>query len=41
MGVKDGRITTISYGEGMPTDPRQTEDAYSKNRRDEISVDKK
>ena len=41
LGVQDGRIRTISYGEGMPTDPRQTEDAYSKNRRDEISVDKK
>ena len=38
LGIPSGRIRTISYGEGMPVDGRQSEDAYSANRRDDISV---
>ncbi len=33
LGVASTRLTTISYGEEMPVDPRQTEEAYAKNRR--------
>lgn len=32
-GVKAGRISTISYGEEMPLDAGQNEDAWTKNRR--------
>ena len=33
LGIKESRLTTISYGEERPADPRQNEDAWSKNRR--------
>ena len=36
MGVNPGRLSTISYGEERPLDPGHTEDARSKNRRDEF-----
>ena len=33
LGVSASRLTTISYGEERPLDPRSTEDAWAKNRR--------
>jgi peptidoglycan-associated lipoprotein len=36
LGVSSRRISTISYGEERPLDPGHTEDARSKNRRDEF-----
>jgi peptidoglycan-associated lipoprotein len=33
LGIAKSRLTTISYGEERPADPRQNEDAWSKNRR--------
>jgi peptidoglycan-associated lipoprotein len=33
LGVSPDRIGTISYGEEMPVDPRQNEEAWAKNRR--------
>jgi peptidoglycan-associated lipoprotein len=38
LGVPDDRITTISYGEERPLDPRSNEEAWSKNRRDHFVV---
>lgn len=32
-GVNRSQVTTISYGEEIPLDPRDTEEAYAKNRR--------
>lgn len=32
-GVRPSQISTISYGEEIPIDPRQTEEAYAQNRR--------
>jgi peptidoglycan-associated lipoprotein len=36
LGVNSGRISTISYGQERPLDPGHTEEARSKNRRDEF-----
>jgi peptidoglycan-associated lipoprotein len=36
LEVSSGRISTISYGEERPLDPGHTEEARSKNRRDEF-----
>ncbi len=33
LGVPPDRLSTISYGEELPIDPRHNEDAWSKNRR--------
>jgi len=33
MGIEASRLTTISYGEEKPLDPRSTEAAWAKNRR--------
>jgi peptidoglycan-associated lipoprotein len=33
MGIASSRIETISYGEEIPLDPSQSEDAHAKNRR--------
>lgn len=38
LGVGSDRITTISYGEERPVDPRATEDAWAMNRRAEFAV---
>ena len=38
LGIDGARVRTISDGEGMPVAPRQTEDAYSANRRDDITI---
>lgn len=35
-GVDPSKMTTLSYGEDMPDDPRHNEEAWSKNRRVEI-----
>ncbi|GAB6034814.1 peptidoglycan-associated lipoprotein Pal [Galenea microaerophila] len=36
LGISPDRITTISYGEERPLDPRHNEEAWAKNRRDEF-----
>jgi peptidoglycan-associated lipoprotein len=36
LGVSDGRMSTISYGEERPLDPRSGEDAWAKNRNDQF-----
>ncbi len=36
LGIASGRLSTISYGEERPLDPGHTEEARSKNRRDEF-----
>ena len=33
QGIKEDRITTISFGKEKPVDSAETEDAYTKNRR--------
>ena len=33
LGIDGSRLQTISYGEERPLDPRETEDAWAKNRR--------
>lgn len=33
LGISEGRLTTISYGEERPVDTAPTEDAWAKNRR--------
>jgi peptidoglycan-associated lipoprotein len=38
LGIDPSRLTTISYGEERPVDPRHTEEAWDKNRRDHFVV---
>jgi peptidoglycan-associated lipoprotein len=38
LGVPEGRLKTISYGEERPADPGRYEEAWAKNRRDEFKV---
>ena len=38
LGVPANRLSFISYGEEKPFDPRQTEDAWARNRRDDFVV---
>lgn len=38
LGIADERINIISYGEEMPLDPAQTEEAYALNRRAEFKA---
>ncbi|MFZ5573476.1 MAG: peptidoglycan-associated lipoprotein Pal [Thermodesulfobacteriota bacterium] len=38
LGIESSRLSTVSYGEEMPVDPRQTEDAYAKNRRAHFTI---
>jgi len=38
LGIDPMRLTTISYGEERPVDPRQNEEAWAKNRRDHFVV---
>ena len=38
LGVTGGKIATISYGEELPVDPRNTPAAWAKNRRDHFIV---
>ena len=39
MGIPSGRLTTISYGEEKPVDPRHDEEAWAKNRRAHFVID--
>jgi len=38
LGIDPMRMTTISYGEERPVDPRHNEEAWAKNRRDHFVV---
>jgi len=38
LGVSPDRMSTISYGEEMPLDPRQNEEAWAKNRRSHFII---
>ncbi len=38
LGISGSRMTTISYGEERPADPKHNESAWSKNRRDEFKL---
>ncbi|HWP35695.1 MAG TPA: peptidoglycan-associated lipoprotein Pal, partial [Thermodesulfobacteriota bacterium] len=38
LGIESSRLSTISYGEERPVDPRHTEEAWAKNRRAEFVV---
>ena len=38
LGVDPSQIRTISYGEDRPLDPRDTEEAWAANRRDEFAA---
>jgi peptidoglycan-associated lipoprotein len=38
LGIAEERISTISYGEERPADPRHNEEAWAKNRRDEFKL---
>jgi peptidoglycan-associated lipoprotein len=37
LGIDGKRIETVSYGAEVPADPRHGEDAWAKNRRDELT----
>jgi peptidoglycan-associated lipoprotein len=39
LGISPGRLTTISYGEERPLDPRHNEEAWAKNRRCEFVIE--
>jgi peptidoglycan-associated lipoprotein len=41
IGVDGTRIKTISYGEARPADPGHDEQAWAKNRRDELQIEQK
>lgn len=41
LGIDGKRIRVISYGKEMPLDPGHTEEAWARNRRAHIVVDKK
>jgi peptidoglycan-associated lipoprotein len=38
LGISGSRMTTISYGEERPADPRHNETAWAQNRRDEFKL---
>jgi peptidoglycan-associated lipoprotein len=38
LGIDESRLRTISYGEERPLDPRENEEAWSKNRRDHFVI---
>jgi peptidoglycan-associated lipoprotein len=39
IGIAQGRLRTISYGEERPLDPRHNEEAWAKNRRAHFVID--
>ena len=41
LGVKASQLSTISYGEEIPLDPGDAEDAYAKNRRAHFALYRK
>jgi len=40
LGIPEKRISTISYGKERPSDPGHNEEAWAKNRRAELVIDK-
>lgn len=38
LGIEASRMSTVSYGEELPLDPRHNEEAWAKNRRDHFNV---
>lgn len=40
LGVAVAQVDDVSYGAEKPADPRHTEDAWQKNRRDEVQIAK-
>ncbi len=40
LGIAQERMSTVSYGEELPLDPRHNEDAWSKNRRAHFRVER-
>ena len=38
LGIDPSRLSTISYGEERPVDPRRNEEAWAKNRRSHFNV---
>lgn len=38
LGVEANRMSTVSYGEELPLDPRHNEEAWAKNRRAHFNV---
>ena len=38
LGIDEGRMSTISYGEEKPLDPAETEEARARNRRVEFKI---
>jgi peptidoglycan-associated lipoprotein len=39
LGISASRLTTVSYGEERPVDPRHNEEAWGKNRRAHFVID--
>ena len=39
LGISASRLTTVSYGEERPVDPRHNEEAWAKNRRAHFVID--
>jgi peptidoglycan-associated lipoprotein len=39
LGISPSRLTTISYGEERPIDPRSNEEAWAKNRRAQFVIE--
>lgn len=39
LGISSSRLTTISYGEERPIDPRSNEEAWAKNRRAQFVIE--
>ena len=39
LGISPSRLTTISYGEERPLDPRNNEEAWAKNRRAQFVIE--
>ncbi len=39
LGIAPERLTTVSYGEERPLDPRHNEEALAKNRRTHFVID--
>lgn len=40
LGIAEGRMSTVSYGEELPLDPAHNEEAWAKNRRAHFNVQK-
>ncbi|MCP4682948.1 MAG: peptidoglycan-associated lipoprotein Pal [Desulfobacterales bacterium] len=40
LGIAETRISTVTYGEEKPADPRENEEGWALNRRDEFKVNK-